>query len=380
MLKRPINVLHVISRLPVGGVERQLSAVLRNYDRQKIMPFVCSLSDRGEVGLEIQAMGIELICLNKLGHGFSVSLVSHLIRIMKDKRIDVVRTHQYHANLYGRIAAVICRIPCIVPSIHNVYTRDRKLHRRILNNLLGRLSDAVIAVSEAVKDDVMTYDNIPSGRLRVIYNGIEEVRFTGNTGAEIRSEFNLPENAVIVGSVGRLTTQKGQQYLVEAVASLVKDFPGLRLLMVGDGPDKAVLLRLVREKGLEGRVIFTGSRDDVPHLLAAMDIFVFPSLWEGLPNALVEAMAAGKAIIATNIKPNREVLGSEDAGMFVTSKDSMSIASGIAALIRNRTLARQLGAAAQARAFSRFTVAGTVLAYTTLFEDILSAKGWITYS
>lgn len=369
-----------MSRLPVGGVERQLSAVLRNYDRQKIMPFVCSLSDRGEIGLEIQAMGIEVICLNNLGHRFSIALVSDLIRIMKGKKIDVVRTHQYHANLYGRIAALLCGIPCIIPSIHNVYTRDRKIHRRILNNLLGRFSDAVIAVSEAVKDEVAAYDYIPGDRLRVIYNGVEEARFSGNEGSAIRTEFNLPENAVIVGNVGRLTLQKGQQYLIEAVASIKNDFPELRLLIVGDGPDRTALLCLAREKGVEERVIFTGSRHDVPNLLAAMDIFVFPSLWEGLPNALVEAMAAGKAIIATDIRPNREVLGSEEAGLFVTEKDSNSLASGISALIRNKPLARQLGSAAQARAFSRFTTTGTVHAYTTLFQDILRAKGRITYS
>jgi len=369
-----------MSRLPVGGVERQLSAVLRNYDRQKIMPLVCSLSDKGEIGLEIQAMGIEVICLNKLGHGFSAAIVNDLMKIMKDKKIDVVRTHQYHANLYGRIAAIFSRIPCILPSVHNVYTRDRKIHRRILNNLLGRLSDAIIAVSEAVKDDVMAYDHIPSDRLRVIYNGVEEARFTGNQGSAIRFELNLPENAVIVGNVGRLTTQKGQQYLIEAVASIVSDFPALRLLIVGDGPDSTVLMRLAKEKGIEGRVIFTGSRDDVPNLLAAMDIFVFPSLWEGLPNALVEAMAAGKAIIATDIKPNREVLGSAEAGMLVAVKDSNALALGIAALIGNRPLARQLGSAARARALLRFTMAGTVLAYTTLFEDILRAKGRMAYS
>lgn len=368
-----------MSRLPVGGVERQLSAVLRNYDRQKIMPLVCSLSDKGEIGLEIEAMGIEVICLNNLGHGFSAALVGDLIRIMKDKKIDVVRTHQYHANLYGRIAAVLCRIPCIVPSMHNVYTRDRKIHRRILNNLLGRFSDAIIAVSEAVRDDVAAYDHIPNNRLRVIYNGVEEARLMGNEGSAIRSEFNLPESAVIVGNVGRLTLQKGQQYLIEAVASIMNDFPELRLLIVGDGPDRAALMRLVREKGIEGRVIFTGSRDDVPNLLAAMNIFVFPSLWEGLPNALVEAMAAGKAIIATGIKPNREVLASEAAGMFVTEKDSASIASALAVLLRDRDLASRLGTAARARALSCFTIEKTVRSYTALFEDILRAKGRMTF-
>ena len=373
--KQRMNVLHVISALPVGGVENQLCLVLKRYDRTRIFPCVCSLSGKGEVGREIEAAGIEVVSLNKLRHGFDWSIVKDLMRVIRQRDIRVVRTHQYHANLYGRLAAWLCRVPCIVPSIHNVYTRDRKVHRRIFNNLLGRASDRVIAVSEAVKDDIMAYDGLSAGKITVLCNGVEEDRFAGIDAAGARSVLQIPAQDVVVGTVGRLTHQKGQKYLVEAMSAVRKEFPRTVLLIVGDGPAGNELRELVKQRGIEDRVIFAGSRGDVPVMLAAMDIFVFPSLWEGLPNSLVEAMAAGKAIIATDIKPNREVLGSENAGVFVPCEDSAAIAAGITQLIKDKELALRLASAAQERALSRFTISRTVSAYTDLFEDILKSKG-----
>ena len=375
-MKQRMNVLHVISALPVGGVENQLCLVLKRYDRARVFPCVCSLGDKGEVGREIEAAGIEVVSLNKLRHGFDWGIVRDLMRVIRQRGIHVVRTHQYHANLYGRLAAYLCRVPCIVPSIHNVYTRDRKLHRRVLNNLLGRISDRVIAVSGAVKDDIMAYDGLSADKITVLYNGVEEGRFAGIDGAGARSVFGIPADADVVGTVGRLTHQKGQEYLVEAMSVVLKEFPRTLLLIVGDGPAGSGLRGLVKQRGMEGSVIFTGSRKDVPDMLAAMDIFVFPSLWEGLPNALVEAMAAGKPIVATDIKPNREVLGSGQTGLFVPCEDSAATAAGIMQLLRDRESASQFASAARERALSQFTINKTVNAYTDLFEEILERKGW----
>ena len=211
----------------------------------------------------------------------------------------------------------------------------------------------------------------------VIYNGVEEGRFAGVDGAGARSVFGIPTDAIVVGTVGRLKHQKGQKHVVEAMSIVLKQFPSIVLLIVGDGPALNELRELVKHRGIEDKVIFTGSRKDVPAMLAAMDIFVFSSLWEGLPNALIEAMAAGKTIIATDIKPNREVLGSEHAGVFVPCEDSAAIAAGITQLLRDRASALRLASAAQERALSRFTINRTVSAYTDLFEGILERKGRI---
>lgn len=374
MMNQRMNVLHVISALPVGGVENQLCLVLKRYDRTRVTPIVCSLSDKGEVGREIEAAGIDVISLNKLGHGFDWTIVKDLMRLIRQRNVQVVRTHQYHANLYGRIAAWLRRVPCIVPSVHNVYTRDRKVHRRALNQLLGRLSDRVVAVSETVKKDIIKYDNLPEEKVIVIYNGIDRQRFLNIDANRVRSELGISSEAFVMGTVGRLTPQKGHKYLLDAISRAVKTFPHVVLLLVGGGPAKEDLMRYAEDLGITERVIFTDFRKDVPRMLAAMDAFVFPSLWEGLPNALIEAMAAGKPIIASDILSNVEVLESGKYGILVPAGDSVAIEAAMGTLLQNMEAAETLGNAARERALTCFDIDSTMDRYTNLFEIILAGK------
>jgi glycosyltransferase involved in cell wall biosynthesis len=371
---QPINILHVISRLPVGGVENQLLMILRKYDRRKLCPFVCSLSDKGEIGKEIENSGIEVIPLNKLKHRFDWSIVKDIYNLIKTRNVKIVRTHQYHANLYGRLAAWLARVPCIVASVHNVYTIDRKIHRRIINKFLSKFTDKVVAVSETVKRDILKYDGLTEDKVMVIYNGIDIDRFSNINGNLVRSKLRIPSEVPVIGTVGRLTFQKGQKYLLEAASKLKDNFPKIVLLIVGDGPLKDELKDYARTLGIYNHVIFTGSQRDIPALLSAMDIFVLPSLWEGLPNALIEAMAAGKAIIATDIPPIREIINSEKIGILVPVKDSKAIGSSIELLLNNKTLTDNFGKSAKDRAFSYFNIETTVDRYINLFEGILRSK------
>jgi glycosyltransferase involved in cell wall biosynthesis len=369
-----INILHVISKLPVGGVENQLSMILRKYDKKKFCPFVCSLSDKGEIGKEIEDSGIEVIPLNKLKHRFDWTIVKDIYNLIKERDIKIVRTHQYHANLYGRLAALLAKVPCIVASVHNVYTIDKKIHRRLINRFLARFTDKIVAVSEIVKKDILKYDGLREDKVMVINNGIDTDRLLSMDGNIIRTEFYISSDVPVIGTIGRLTFQKGQKYLIEAVSKIKEKFPKIMLLVVGDGPMKEELQNYAKTLGLNEHVIFTGSRRDVPALLAAMDIFVLPSLWEGLPNALLEAMASGKSIIATDILPVREVINSEKEGILFPSRNSSAIASSIEFLLVNKTFAVIIGNNAQKRAYSDFNITTTVDKYTNLYEDILNNK------
>jgi glycosyltransferase involved in cell wall biosynthesis len=372
---QPINILHVISKLTVGGVENQLLMILKKYDKRKLYPLVCSLSDKGEIGKEIEDSGIEVIPLNKLKHRFDWTIVKEIYHLIKIRDIKIVRTHQYHANLYGRLAAWLAKVPCIVASIHNVFTIDRKLHRRMINRFLARFTDKVVAVSETIKRDILKYDGLRVDKVTVINNGIDTDRLLNMDGNVIRTEFNIFPDVPVIGTIGRLTFQKGQKYLIEAVSKIKEKFPRIMLLIVGDGLIKDELQNYAKILGINEHVIFTGSRRDVPALLAAMDIFVFPSLWEGLPNALIEAMAASKTIIATDIPPIREIFNTEKIGILIPARDSNAIASSIELLLYDKTLAETFGKSAQERAFSHFNINTTVDKYTTLFENIIRSKG-----
>ncbi|WP_297213917.1 glycosyltransferase [Thermodesulfovibrio sp.] len=361
----------------MGGVENQLLMVLRNYNREKFKPFVCSLSDKGEIGKEIESLGIKVFTLNKLGHTFNRAIIRDICKIIKNNEIKIVRTHQYHANFYGRIAAKISKVPCIVASIHNVYTRDKKFHRRFINRLLAKITDKIIAVSEEVKKDILKYDKIPEDKIKVIYNGIDPDIFSNNFDKDtIKKSLGIDLKAPVIGTVGRLTMQKGQIYLLEAIAKIKGRFPYIKVLIVGDGPLMEEFKKYVKSTGISENVIFTGSRRDVPALLSIMDIFVFPSLWEGLPNALIESMAAGKAIIASDLKPIREILNSEGECILVQPKNSMAIAESIELLLKDKNLRDNIGRNVQNKAFSCFNIKTTVKIYGELFEKILRSKGW----
>jgi glycosyltransferase involved in cell wall biosynthesis len=363
-----------MTRLPVGGVENQLLNVLKTYDKNKYVPLVCSLSEKGEIGEDIEKLGIEVICLRKLRHTFDLAIIKDLYRLMKDRGIDVVRTHQYHANFYGRIAAIIARVPCIVASVHNVYTRDRKIHRRMFNRILGKFTDKVVAVSNAVKKDIVHFDRIPEGNVEVIYNGVEAQIFMNKKRDEVRSALGMPSDSPVVGTTGRIKEQKGQKYLIEAVSTLIKDYPLIRLLIIGDGPLMGEMKRYADSLGINDNVIFLGTRRDVPDLLSAIDIFVLPSLWEGLGIALLEAMAAGKPVIATNIGPFREIVNTEEVGRLVPVKSSEAIASSIEFLLNDRSLLEEIGSAARKKVLTSFDINKTVDTYSSLFEEILRQK------
>ena len=372
----PVNILHIMTRLPVGGVENQLLTVLRQYDKKKFAPLVCSLSDKGQIGREIENEGIEVICINKLKHTFDWKIIKDLYYIIKERHIQVVRTHQYHANFYGRVAAIIARVPCIIASVHNVYTRDRKVHRRLFNKMLGKYTDKVVAVSDAVKKDIVYFDGIPEEKVKVIYNGIEKQLFVDKKRDEMRSALGIPFGSTVVGTTGRIKEQKGQKYLIEAVSILSREYPSIRLLIIGDGPLMEEMKQYADLLNVNGNVIFLGTRRDVPDLLSAIDIFVLPSVWEGLGIALLEAMAAGKPVIASSIGPFREIIDTKDVGLLVPIGDSRKLATSIEELLKNYTVMEKMGRAARERAISVFSIESTVSDYTHLYEDILRSKGW----
>lgn len=369
-----INILHIMTKIPVGGVENQLLTVLRTYDRNKYLPVVCSMSDKGKIGAEIEEEGIEVVCLNKFKRSFDWTIISDLYRLIKERDIKIVRTHQFHANFYGRVAAILARVPCIIASVHNLYNRDKKIHRRVINWILAGLSDRVVAVSSAVKEDIIKYDHINKKKIMVINNGIDKELFNSQDRSTMRKELGIPPDVHVIGTVGRLTYQKGQKYLIEALACLKDKFSKIRLMLIGDGPLKDELKDYTKSLGMDDDVMFLGTRRDVPALLSAIDIFVLPSLREGLVNSLLEAMAAARPVIASDIKPIREIVDSEAVGILVPVKNSEKMATSIEVLLNDRSLADKIGRAARQKVLASFDIKRTVSMYSSLFDEILEQK------
>ena len=364
-----VNILHVIVSLPVGGVENTIIRIIKGYQPEKYYPIICCIRESGFLAQSLIKKGYEVIVLNRMkSRRFDFMAIKDLYNLIRSKRITIVRTHQYHANLYGRIAAIMANVPCIVASVHNIYTRDRKLHRRMMNYILSKCTDTIVAVSQAVKDDIMKYDKISGDKIVVIYNGIPLNEFDSSLSSKrAREIMNFPPKITLIGSVGRLVEQKGHRYLIEAAQNM-KD---CCIVIAGDGPIRKDLE--AHSARLNVNAIFLGSIEPktVPVFLRAIDIFCFPSVWEGFGIALVEAMSSGLPIVASDIPPHREVMA--DAGVYVSPQDAGQLRQSLTIVIQDLALRESLSRRARKRAHI-FSIEHTTASYAALYDDILIRK------
>ncbi len=371
MERRVFHILHVISSLPVGGVEHMILKVVQGYDAARYRVAVCCIREGGEIADELQRLGFTVFVLGRMkGRGFDGGAVRDLYRLIKKERIDILRTHQYHANLYGRIAGTLARVPVIIPSFHNLYRSPEKpkMHRRVFNYLLSFLSDRLVAVSHAVADDVMRYDRVTPDKLTVIHNGVATEKFRIDVRKEdARKGLGLPAGGFLIGNAGRLSEQKGQKYLIRAAAGLA-----VHVVIAGEGGLRTDLAAVADENHVACTFLGMLSPEAMPLFMRSLDIFCFPSVWEGMPSALAEALTAGLPVVASDIPPNREVVG--DAGMLFPPGDEAKLREVLAALMNSPGQLHALHQKAAERA-ELFSIRRTVKAYEALFEDVLRGKG-----
>ncbi|GAB4490892.1 MAG: glycosyltransferase [Thermodesulfovibrionales bacterium] len=373
----PIRLLHVYQNSNVGGIQQQLLSLLREYDRSVVDPFFCSLGPSGEIGSELERLGIPFAALGRgRSHRVSPGIVFELARLMKRLRIQVVRTHKYRANLYGRLAALIAGVPVRIASLHGNYRKDRRIERRIVNRLLAPATDRFVAVSDSIRDDIARYDAIDPSRILVIRNGVDTERFRPmEVRQALRREFAPAEDAFVIGSLGRFVSAKGFEYLIDAAARLAPSLPGFVVVIVGEGSHREKIAARAASLGIGGRLVFPGMRRDIPEVLNALDVFVMPSIAEGLPNALLEAMSCARPIVATAVGGIPEVLRDGKNGLLVQPGDAGALADAVSRMLRDRVFAEACGQAARQDVLARHSIRATARTWETLYRRLLAEKG-----
>lgn len=367
-----INVLQLITGLDIGGAEKLLLSTARRLNSNKYRTIVCYLKGEGALSEDFEKSGIAVIALG-MRHRLDFTAIIKLVRLIKKERIGLVQTHLIHAHIIGRIAAKLVGVPVIISTEHNLYNRGGKyLLLNLINRITARFTDRMIAISEAVKDSIVESGRIRASRVSVIYNGIDTNEFKRINGK--REEFPINPAPSVVGMVARLEPQKGHRYFLKAASQVVKDIPGVKFLVVGDGPLKEKLRTQATKLGLSRDVIFAGSRRDVPQILGALDILVLPSLWEGLSNVILEAMAAGKPVVATEVGGIPEVVKDGETGLLVPPKDPDALARAIVKLLQNKELAKRMGRAGKKRVKEHFTIERTVAQTEKLYNSLIAQK------
>ena len=376
-MSAPVSVLHVCDKFGVAGssihgVSRLFSWWFPRYDASRFQVTLCGLKRPEPASRLLEEQGVPV---QHLGRGrFDPRLLPDLVRLARERRARILHVHGYAAADFGRLAARRVGAALV---LHEHFADPRMpAYQGFADRLLSRLTDRAIAVSASTRDFLITRRHVPKERVHLIWNGapLEDFRPAPPEAARsARRALGLPEDALVVGSIGRLSAQKGHRYLLDAAARVLAARPEARILIVGDGDQEPELRAQSERLGLGARVVFAGHRTDVPALLGVLDVFCISSTYEGTPLTLFEARAAGKAIVSTAVDGCREVIENGRTGLLVPPEAPEALAEALLRVLDDAALRAQLGARAR-EASARYDIAECVARMQALYDDVLAER------
>ena len=358
--------------LGVGGTETHILELASGIDRSKFDVTVCSLKPGGCVIDELRRRGIRVVCLNGAGK-FDLRVLFRLWRLVREERPDVMQSFLFWANVSARVLGRVSKAVRVVCSYHDEIVSEGRL-MRMIDRLTFRWSHAVVCCSEAVRRSVVVRLGAPAAGQTIIPFGVDVEQFTRNDVAT-RGELGVQSNGPLVGTVCRLVEpKKGLSVLLQAMAELkgAGADRGCQLLIVGEGPARQSLEALSQRLGLSPCVRFVGARRDIPRILPLLDLFVLPSLYEGFGIAILEAMAAGKPVVATTVGGIPEFVVPGDTGLLVEPGHAPALAEAIGCLLGDPERARRMGIRGRERVRAGFQMATVVQRHEQVYEACLA--------
>jgi len=374
-MKRQINVCYLINALHVGGAERVVARTVARLDKNKYEAIVCCLWMRGAVADEIEKAGVRVINLdakNKL----DFRILFRLYRFLKEHKPDILHSFLFHANMVGRLMGRLAGVPIIISSERVMEIEGQ--HRLLLNKVTAQLAHKIVTVSDNVRKFAIHQIGIAPEKLVTIHNGVDLKEYSVNPkqrwGEERREQLGINPSHRVIGTVGHMEKEKGWDYLLRAIPKVLAQHKEVTFLFVGEGSQKAELKQLARDLGISSRVMFAGYRDDVPQLLPILDVFVLPSIYEGMPNAIIEAMAMERPVVATRVGAVPEVVIDGETGILVARRDADALAEAICLLLEDKQLAKRMGMAGRERVEGLFTVEAMMARTEALYQELIEEK------
>ena len=367
----PIRLVFCITELDPGGAERALVQLVLHLDRNQWEPHVICLGPTGHFADVLRAANVPVTCLNARGTLSLPRVLWQLIRELRRIKPALVQTFLFHANVLGRIAARLAGVRCVISGIRVAEHRSRWYGR--IDRWTNFLVTTNVCVSRGVASFSTSHTGLKPSKLIVIPNAVDVERFASAEPAQLQ-EFGIHDGSQVFASIGRLEHQKGIDVLLTAIERL-KPLPNdLHFLIVGDGPDDSSLRAQATAKGIADHVHFVGRRADVPELLAASFALILASRWEGMPNVVLEAMAAGKPVISTRVEGIDELVRDEVTGITIPKEDPIRLAEAIAAVIKNRNFYTAAGVKAQDIVATEFTPQSIADSYKNLYLRTLHKR------
>jgi len=369
------RVAYVVDHLQIGGAQSHLLQLVRGLDRATWQPEVWTATSRpGDLapvfeqeGVPVRSFGIDRTLVSPR----TLSAAARVARELRARDVAIVHGYLFEGNLLAALAGRMGRRPVTLVSKRSLDRYDR-LDRRLAAALSNRLADRVTVNATAVRDLVAEHEWCPASKMVLIPNGVALPQRTATTpGAAERTAPRGP----VVGMVGRLGWKKGYPHALHAAAIVRAAVPGVRFDVVGDGDQRSELEDLVRSLRLDETVRFLGKRRDVADLMAGFDCYVLSSVIEGMPNALLEAMALGRPVVTTSAGGSAEVVVDGESGLVVPPADPQALADAIVRVLRDPALAGRLGEAAERRVRSAFDLSAMLGSIERLYRDQLARAG-----
>jgi len=366
------TILHLIETSGPGGAERMLISLVEALPKHEYRSLICLIKG-GWLNDELRQRGFETVVIPQ-PRTVDVSWLWAVRHLVRAQRVDLMHSHEYAMNAYGSLVSLIAGIPQIA-TVHGKNYYYKRWYRRLAYRFVARRG-RMVAVSEDCRRFLSDKVGVPLQRISTIYNGIPTERYKPSSAVRvnIRLALGMTTDQPVVGTVGNLYPVKGQTFLLQAMSSVVRHWPDCRLIIAGRGDLESALKNEAKELGIERNVLFLGYRPDVSELLQAMDVFVLPSLSEGLSLSILEAMAAGTPVVATAVGGNPEIILDGQTGHLVPPGSGDALAEKILHLLENPTLAREVGQRSRLHVMQQFSLSQMVNRYLLQYVELLGGE------
>jgi sugar transferase (PEP-CTERM/EpsH1 system associated) len=380
-IKQPPLIAHVIYHLGVGGLENGVVNLINHIPPERYRHAIVCLKNYSDFSKRISRKDVEIIALNKR-EGRDLSLYVNLFKTLKRLKPDIVHTRNL-ATIEGQVIATAAKVRAHIHGEHgrdifDLYGKNYKYN--LLRKLIRPTIDHFITVSKDLEHWLINTIGVPPNRINQIYNGVDSLRFYPRKikPSNIGPQGFFTEETFVIGSVGRMVAVKDYPSLIQVFLMLLKKEPALRkhlrLLIIGEGKLRCECIKMLREGGAETLAWLPGERTDIPELMGAMDLFVLPSLGEGISNTILEAMSSGLPVIATKVGGNIELVKEECTGKLVTPGALETIAEAISMYYKDPDLLKNHGKTAREHIESKFSMEAMTYSYLEVYDKVLRSK------
>lgn len=360
-IQNKIKLLILINSLYFGGAEKIVVNLVKNLNKNKYKVFLGILESGGELEKKISNLSVPLFNFNRRFKG-DISVIFKLFRFLRKNKIDIIHTHLFGSNFYGRLAAILAETPVVISTEHGG-DKKKKWWMILIDYFLSFITNKVVIVSNSVKKEILNKKN-----LVLIPNGVSiDANLKRNVSLK-RESFNLKKRDIVVGFVGRLVFQKNVPYLFEAVSKLKKE--NIKILIIGDGPLDNYLKNYAKSLSIYNKILFLGYTKNVSSALNLMDIFVLPSYREGCPLSLLEAMAHKKPVIVTDIDGNNEIVTNNKSGFVIPLNKPEIFAEKLSILSNSKILKNRFGNTARKLVEQNFSLKRMVSNYEKIYDKL----------